>query len=72
MYVDLDELENLLNRRTRELEKKVEGTGYLLRTVVGVATFLLDNEGNVDLLTAKQQVTYEKFLEPLLESAPRR
>ena len=72
MYVDLDELENLLNRRTRELEKRAESTGYLLRTVVGVATFLLDNEGNVDLLTAKQQVTYEKFLEPLLESAPRR
>jgi len=71
MEVDLRLLRNLLRTRTGEIEKIVAGTGYLPRTVMGVGTFLLDNEGNIDLLTAKQQVIFEKFLKPLLDS-PRR
>ena len=67
MQIDLDQLEHLLNKRVDEIEALVAGTGYLVRTVVGVGTFLLDNEGHVDLLTAKQQVTFERFLRPLLE-----
>ena len=67
MQIDLDQLERLLNKRVDEIEALVAGTGYLVRTVVGVGTFLLDNEGNVDLLTARQQVTFERFLRPLLE-----
>jgi hypothetical protein len=67
MDIDLDQLQHLLSKRLDEIEAKVAGTGYLVRTVVGIGTFLLDNEGNVDLLTAKQQVTFEKFLKPLLE-----
>jgi hypothetical protein len=67
MDVDLDQLQHLLNKRLGDIEAQVAGTGYLIRTVVGVGIFLLDNEGNVDLLTAKQQVTFEKFLKPLLE-----
>lgn len=69
MHIDLDLLQNLLNKHTDEIEKSVAGTGYLARTVVGVGTFLLDNEGNLDLLTAKQRVTFEKFLQPLLEAS---
>ncbi len=49
------------------MKKIVAGTGYLPRTVIGVGTFLLDNDGNRDLLTAKQQVTFERFLQPLLQ-----
>lgn len=71
MLVDLRALRTLLRTRTDEIEQIVAGTGYLPRTVIGVATFLLDNEGNLDLLTAKQQVVFEKFLKPLLDS-PRR
>ena len=67
MQIDLDQLDYLLKKRLDEIEELVAGTGYLVRTVVGVGTFLLDNEGNVDLLTAKQQVTFERFLLPLLE-----
>lgn len=67
MNVDLNQLKNLLNRRSHEIEKSVEGTGYLARTVIGVGTFLIDNEGDYDLMTAKQQVIFEKFLRPLLE-----
>ena len=66
MHVDLALLKNLISKRTGEIEKSVAGTGYLAKTVIGVGTYLLDNEGNVDLLTAKQKVTFEKFLEPLL------
>ncbi|MSM39584.1 MAG: hypothetical protein GJT30_08190 [Geobacter sp.] len=66
MEVDLRQLRNLLSKRRDEIDKIVEGTGYLTRTVVGVGTFLLDNEGNVDLLSAKQQATFDKFLKPLL------
>jgi hypothetical protein len=69
MDINLDQLQHLLNKRLDEIEAQVAGTGYLVRTVVGVGTFLLDNEGNVDLLTAKQQVTFEKFLKPLLKKA---
>ena len=66
MNVDLATMRTLIRKRTDEIEKIVSGTGYLARTVIGVGTFLLDNEGNVDLLSAKQRVTYEKFIEPLL------
>ena len=66
MNLDLDKLRKLINKRTDEIEISVAGSGYLPRTVIGVATFLLDNEGNIDLLTAKQQVTFERFLKPLL------
>lgn len=70
MELDLDLLNELITNRTDDIEKIVEGTGYLPRTVIGVGTFLLDHDGNLDLLTAKQQVTFEKFLKPLLEKPP--
>lgn len=71
MQVDLALLKNLISKRSDEIEKSVAGTGYLARTVIGVGTFLLDNEGDIDLLSAKQKLTFEKFLKPLLD-APRR
>jgi len=71
MELNLKALRHLLSKRTAEIDKSVAGTGYLPRTVIGVATFLLDNEGNIDLLTAKQQVIFEKFLKPLLEVSSR-
>ncbi len=71
MNIDLDVLKKLIHKRTGEIEKRVAGTGYLVKTVVGVGTFLLDNEGDFDLLSAKQKVIFEKFLLPLL-NAPHR
>lgn len=71
MNIDLTQMKNLLSKRSHEIEKNVEGTGYLARTVIGVGTFLIDNEGDYDLLTAKQKVIFEKFLKPLLDK-PRR
>jgi hypothetical protein len=67
MEINLRRLHNLICKQRQDIEKSVEGTGYLARTVIGVGTFLLDNEGNIDLLSAKQMVTFEKFLKPLLE-----
>ena len=69
MNVDLNLMKNLISKRGDEIEKSVAGTGYLAKTVIGVGTFLLDNEGDFDLLTAKQKVIYEKFIKPLLEKA---
>jgi hypothetical protein len=66
MNVDLDLLRKLIHKRGDEIEKSVAGTGYLAKTVIGVGTFLLDNEGSVDLLSAKQRVTFDKFIQPLL------
>jgi hypothetical protein len=71
MELDLHQLRNLISKRKHEIEQIVDGTGYLAKTVIGVGTFLLDNEGNVDLLSAKQLATFEKFLKPLLELPPR-
>jgi hypothetical protein len=67
MEIDQRDLKHLITKRTDRIEKIVSGTGYLPRTVIGVGTFLLDNEMDYDLLTAKQQVTFDKFLKPLLE-----
>lgn len=67
MHVDRQQLRNLISKRSDEIEKMVEGTGYLPRTVIGVGMFLLDNEGDVELLSAKQWVTFERFIKPLLE-----
>lgn len=69
MEIDLRRLRHLLGKRSDEIEKSVAGTGYLARTVSGVGTFLLDNEGDIDLLTAKQRVIFEKFLKPLLDGS---
>jgi hypothetical protein len=69
MELDLNVLKDLINNRMEDIEKIVAGTGYLPRTVLGLGTFLLDHDGNLALLTAKQQVTFEKFLKPLLESS---
>jgi hypothetical protein len=66
MEIDLRQLRNLITKRSDEIEQSVAGTGYLAKTVIGVGTFLLDNEGDVDLLTDKQRATFEKFLLPLL------
>ena len=70
MEIDLDALSHLLKKRTNEIEVIVAGTGYLVKTVIGVGTFLLDNHGEIELLTSKQQVTFERFLKPLLETPP--
>ncbi len=70
MNIELTPLRYLLSRRTAEIESSVAGTGYLAKTVIGVGTFLLDNEGNVDLLTANQKATFEKFILPLLGPHP--
>lgn len=69
MEIDLNLLKDLVNNRVEDIEKIVEGTGYLPRTVLGLGTFLLDHDGNLALLTAKQQVTFDKFLKPLLEAS---
>ncbi len=71
MHVDLDLMRNLIHKRADEIEKSIAGTGYLARTVIGVGTFLLDNEGDFDLMTAKQKVIFEKFLLPLLDALRR-
>lgn len=71
MIVNRTILKNVLQKQREEIEKSVEGTGYLARTVIGVGTFLLDNECNLDLLSAKQRVTFDRFLLPLLNK-PRR
>jgi hypothetical protein len=71
MNVDLDILNTLIHKRVVEIEKIVAGTGYLARTVIGVCTFLIDNEGDLELLSARQTLTFERFIKPLLD-APRR
>jgi len=69
MEIDMRALIHLINKRNDKIEEIVAGSGYLPKTVIGVATFLLDNDGNYDLLTAKQQVTFDRFLKPLLPEA---
>ena len=71
MDIDLDQLRHLVTKRTSDIEVMVAGTGYLVKTVVGVGTFLLDNQGDIDLLTSKQLATFEKFLKPLLQASSR-
>ena len=71
MDIDLNRLYWLITHRPDRIKKAVEGTGYLAKTVLGVGTFLLDNEGDISLLTAKQTVTFEKFILPLLEEKHR-
>jgi hypothetical protein len=71
MELDLNVLRNLISKRRDEIEKIVEGSGYLAKTVVGVATFLVDNEGDIDLLASKQRVIFDKFITPLLEMPQR-
>ncbi|MFZ4859842.1 MAG: hypothetical protein ACOYL3_26015 [Desulfuromonadaceae bacterium] len=70
MEVDLRKLRNLLSKQRDEIERAVKGTGFLARSVIGVGTFLLDNEGDVDLLSVKQLATFERFLKPLMERSP--
>lgn len=68
--IDLDLLAYLLGKGSSHIEEAVAGTGYLPRTVAGLVTFLLDIDGEVDLLTAKQKMTFDRFLKPLLFEVP--
>lgn len=70
MELNLGSLKHLIHKRRDEIEQLVAGTGYLPKTVIGVATFLLDNNGDLDLLTSKQRVTFDRFLKPLLTTPP--
>ena len=70
MEIDLELLAYLCKKGAHHIEKAVAGAQHLPKTVIGVGTFLLDRDGNVDLLTGKQQVTYETFLKPLLFDVP--
>lgn len=73
MQLNQQQLATLISVRKNEIEQAVAGTGYLARTVIGVATFLLDNEGDLSLLSAKQRATFDRFIAPLLErSRPQR
>ena len=67
MELNLNVLRNLISMQRDEIEKCVEGSGFLVKTVVGVGTFLLDNEGNIDLLSSKQRAVFDKFIKPLLD-----
>ena len=69
MHIDLEQLDQLIQTRPDLIEKAVAGSGFLPKTVIGVATFLLDNYGDYDLLTSKQQVTFDRFLKPLLSGS---
>jgi len=71
MGLDQNALRTLLSKRKDDIEKCVAGTGYLVKTVIGVGTFLLDNEGDIDLLSSKQRETFERFIKPLLEASRR-
>ena len=66
MSIDLGRLNHLITQRIDVIEQIVAETGYKAKTVIGVGTYLLDNEGDIDLLTANQLVTYERFIKPLL------
>jgi hypothetical protein len=68
--IDLDLLAYLIGKGSRHIEAAVEGTGYIPKTVIGLGTFLLDVDGDVDLLTAKQKVIFDKFLRPLMFEVP--
>lgn len=70
MEIDLDLLAYLLGKGKSYVEKTVQGTQYLPRTVIGVGTNLIDTDGNIDLLAPKPRATYEKFLKPLLFDVP--
>ena len=70
MDPDLDLLDFLCHKGAHYIEAAVAGAQHHPRTVVGVGIFLLDHDGNVDLLTAKQRVTYDRFLRPLLFDVP--
>lgn len=70
MELNLASLKHLIHKRSDEIEQLVAGTGYLPKTVIGVATFLLDNNGDIDLLTSKQRLTFDRFLKPLLTTSP--
>jgi hypothetical protein len=71
MYVDLNQLRTLITKHSDAIDQSVAGTGYLARTVIGVATYLLDNEGDLELLTARQRATFDRFLAPLMQETPR-
>lgn len=70
MEIDLNVLAYLLGKGKPYIDKAVQGTQYLPKTVIGVGTNLLDTDGNIDLLAPKPRATYEKFLKPLLFDVP--
>lgn len=70
MELNMKLLAYLTGKGAPYIEAAVSQSKYLPRTVIGVGTYLLDNEGDVDLLTSKQKLTFDTFLKPLLFDVP--
>jgi hypothetical protein len=68
--IDRSLLAYLIGKGSRHIEAAVKGNQILPKTVVGVGTYILDIEGDIDLLTARQQKIYATFLKPLLFDVP--
>lgn len=66
MEIDRNLLTYLIGKGARHIEAAVKGTTFLPKTVIGVGTYLLDIEEDIDLLTARQRRIFETFLQPLL------
>ena len=63
--MDLNVLKFVIDNEHEHLIEAVEDSGSTLDAAIGVAKFLIANNGNLSLLKGKQNYVYEKCLEPI-------
>ena len=68
--MNLEALKWIIDNRVELIEENADGTKYNSGTTVGIAKFLLGNQGDLDSLSPPQKYHYTEFIMPLIESVP--
>lgn len=57
----------IIENLPEEIERNAQRASYDYSIALGVAKFIIHNDGNISILSDKQKFYYEKFIKPLLE-----
>ncbi len=68
--MNLEVLQHLVSNERERIEDLAHENNVNATVLVGVAKFLVGNDGDVTLLSPRQKLYYEKAIEPLIENVP--
>lgn len=68
--MNLEVLKHIVDNEVEKIEELANENNLDCRASVGVASFLLGNDGDISKLSHKQQHYYQHCIQPLIEDVP--
>ncbi|MFJ5538987.1 hypothetical protein [Vreelandella titanicae] len=68
--MNLEVLQHIVRNEPERIEALANESGLDASASIGVAEFLAGNDGDVSLLSSKQQYHYDNAIEPLAQNVP--